>query len=280
MIIAERGPWIVPGLNFPGKVLPFEDLAWKGFEKDLQTISPADIKHKQNGRGAGVFPGVRPKVNPIGEYFHHVHSRINPEGLVIAGTADFVSYFVLPSAQTLVAAALDTGVNIMDPRLTVVVAGATIASILADRYALIKKGFDISLIGCASFATTGKATLSAITEHAINYAAVGLVNPLTVYAGITGNLKFLAEGVAAAPLVLTPWYIIMNLLIGRGEADKVLKPIRKQRQALQQRGRIIWQKVRGNDNDKSFSSAANESDNRMNFDLSTDNLKDSMLFEL
>jgi len=96
---------------------------------------------------------------------------------------------------------------------------------MVDRYALRKKGWDISIVGCITQAFSGRPTLSAITEHAINY--IGPLNFVNIGAIVTGNFSFLIDNIMTAPFVLAPWYIGMNLVIGHGQADRVLDPIRK-----------------------------------------------------
>ncbi len=174
------------------------------------------------------YRGVRQKVRPI-EYLHHVTERVNPEGWTAATATDIASWAVLPTAQALIAINVNTGLNIMDPKIAAAAGTATLVSIAADRYALSKRGWDISIVGCVAQAITGRPTLSAILEHTINY--VGPLNVVNIAALTTGNFSLLSENIMAAPFVLTPWYITMNLMIGHGTADRVINPIKKAREA-------------------------------------------------
>jgi hypothetical protein len=170
-----------------------------------------------------IFDSAREKIKPR-EYLRHAGQRFNPEGLTLAGSADVASWFVLPAAQALIALNLNTGLDMTDPRLAVA-AALTGISVITARYSLSKKGCDISAAGCIAQAITGKPTLSAIAEHAINY--IGPFNLINIGALVTGNFPFIAKNIMAAPFVLAPWCIAMNTLIGHGQADIILNPIRK-----------------------------------------------------
>jgi hypothetical protein len=157
-----------------------------------------------------------------------IRQRIKPEGWTAALATDATSIAVLPVVQDLIAINTHTELDITSPKLAAA-AALTAISLLADWYALRKKGWDISIVGCIAQAISGKPSLSAIAEHAINYIGpFNFVNIGAIAAGITtGNFSFLIDNITAAPFVLAPWYIGMNLLIGHGQADRVLNPIKK-----------------------------------------------------
>ena len=159
-----------------------------------------------------------------------IRQRIKPEAWTAALATDATSIVVLPLVQGLIALNTHTELDITNPKLAAA-AALTAISLLADWYALRKKGWDISIVGCITQAISNRPSFSAITEHAINY--IGPFNIVNIGAIVTGiatgkfMFPFLVDNITSAPFVLAPWYIVMNTLIGHGQADRVLKPIGK-----------------------------------------------------
>jgi hypothetical protein len=231
MALPERGP--KSGLtveNFgrePENVLPEGEVPVAGLPvRELPITDPSVSADRRRLGPVEIFSEARQEIRPK-EYFHRVAQRVHPEGWTAALTTDATSIFVLPGAQALIALNLHTGMDMTDPKLAVA-AALTGISLITDWYALLKKGWDISIVGCIAQAISGRPSLSAIAEHAINYIGpFNLVNIGALATGIaTGKFSFLADNIMAAPFVLAPWYIIMNTFIGHGQADKVLKPIK------------------------------------------------------
>jgi hypothetical protein len=236
MALPEREPGRAPELNlsdtkseavlFNGKLSGLE-LPWSSSKQELMA---GDIftAPKRRLKAIKDFSAARQIAKPIENYAHRVAQRVHSEGWTAALTTDATSIFVLPGAQALIALNLHTGMDMTDPKLAVA-AALTGISLITDWYALRKKGWDISIVGCIAQAISGRPSLSAIVEHAINYIGpFNLVNIGAFAAGIaTGKFSFLADNIVAAPFVLAPWYIVMNTLIGHGQADKVLNPIKR-----------------------------------------------------
>lgn len=157
-----------------------------------------------------------------------IRQRIKPEAWTAALATDATSVVVLPFVQGLIALNTHTELDITSPKLAAATA-LTAVSLLADWYALRKKGWDISIVGCIVQAISNRPSLSAITEHAINYIGpFNFVNIGAIAAGVeTGNFSFLIDNILSAPFVLAPWYIVMNTSIGHGQAERFLKPIKR-----------------------------------------------------
>ncbi|MGA2911454.1 MAG: hypothetical protein ABSE17_02325 [Candidatus Levyibacteriota bacterium] len=236
----ERKPEVtseIPALYFLDTGLPVKYPVWTGLKEELRTEENLFTAVQERKSGpvdvyVDAYRRARQKIKPR-EYFHHVGQRINPEGWTTATATDITSFFVLPGAQALIALNLNMGLDMTAPKLAVA-AALTGISLMADWYALRKKGWDISIVGCVAQAITGKPALSAMLEHTINYMGpFNVVNIGAITAGIaTGNFSFLIDNITAAPFVLAPWYIVMNTLIGHGQADKVLNPIGKAEDAI------------------------------------------------
>jgi hypothetical protein len=216
------------GVLFNGRLSAGRSLDWSLSEAEPMPLTELSITDsfaptRRRFQPVEIFSEARQKIRHRA-YFHHVRQRFNPEGSTLAVSIDIASIFILPVAQALIAINLNTGIDITDPKLAVATA-LTGISVIAARYSLSKKGCDISAVGCIAQAITGKPTLSAIAEHAINY--IGPFNLVNIGALVTGNLPFIVKNITAAPFVLAPWCIAMNTLIGHGQADRVLNPIRK-----------------------------------------------------
>lgn len=218
----------IPELYFTDTGLPVKYPVWEITKEELQIQDLLPVAPRPTSKTVEVFSAARQIAKPVKDYVGSVKQRINPEGWAAATVTDVASWFILPAAQALIAINLNTGFDMTDPKLAIAAALSGI-SLMADRYALSKKGWDISAVGCVAIAATGKPTLSATLEHAINY--VGPLNLVNIGAFATGNFSFLTENIMAAPFVLTPWYITMNFLIGRGQADRVINPMRRVREA-------------------------------------------------
>jgi hypothetical protein len=231
MIAMERRPEGTSGiakLYFSDTGLPVKYPVWEVTKTELRTENLPPVTPEQKSGPVEIFSAASQVAKPIENYAHRVAQRIHPEGWTAALTTDATSIFVLPGAQALIALNLHAGMDMTDPKLAVA-AALTGISLITDWYALHKKGWDISIVGCIAQAISGRPSLSAIAEHAINYIGpFNLVNIGALAAGIaTGKFSFLADNIMAAPFVLAPWYIVMNTLIGHGQADKVLNPIKK-----------------------------------------------------
>jgi hypothetical protein len=245
MTSPEREPGRVPELNLsegsqpvenligiePEGVLPEEDLPVAELPvAELPVVDSSVLTRRRRLRPVEVYHRARQKIRPR-EYWNNVHRRAYPEGLATAFAIDVGSVFILPFAQPLITAAISTGTDIMDPKLTAAVlagaiGGLTATSIWVDKYALARKRFGATTFGTLAIAATGKPTLAALIDHGINYVDVGIFNLVTIKAGLTLNPDLLAKGWIAVPLTLTPWYITINALIANGKIDPVANFIR------------------------------------------------------
>jgi hypothetical protein len=216
----------IPQLHFLDTGLPVRYPVWTGLKEELRTEeSLFSSTPEQESRAVKVFSAADQFIpKPVKNYANRVGERIKPEAWTAAAATDITSIFVLPAVQGLIALNTHSGLDITSPKLAVA-AALTGISLMADWYALRKKGWDISIVGCITQAFSGRPSLSAILEHTINY--IGPLNFVNIGAFATGNFSFMVDNIMAAPFVLAPWYIGMNLAIGHGQADRVLIPIRK-----------------------------------------------------
>jgi hypothetical protein len=244
MSLPERERGIAPEISqlyFLDTGLPVKYPVWTGLKEELRTeenLFTATPARRPNP--IEVFSSARRIVRPI-EAWKSMTQRSNPEGLAAAFAVNITTAPLLLTAQTLIATTINTGANMTDPKLTAIVVaaaigGATYKGIRASAEALRKQRHSATPVGGLAYAITGRPTLSAVAEHAFNYAVVGLLNPLTGYAWLTHNPQFLAEGMAAAPLVLT-WCIPANSLIASGKVAEALDPLKQIRET-------VWQRIK------------------------------------